>query len=326
MKLLRTLITGALAAATLGSGAALAQPAAAFPERSVRIIVPFTPGGGNDVLARIVGAKLTERWKYPVLVENRPGAAGNIGTDYVAKSPPDGYTILVGANQLAMIPFLYPKLPFDVQKDLKPIIQLANTPMMFAVNNGLPVHSVKEFVAYAKANEGKLAFSTPGNGTPQHLATEMFMNLTGVKMLHVPYKGAVPAWAAVISNEVGVQFGALNSALGLAKAGKVRLLGTGSAKRVSILPEVPTVAESVPGYEADIWYGLFAPGGTPDEIVTRLYQETEKVLMTPEVKNLLNGQGFEVNPTSPQVFGNTLRADLERWGKVIKQTGITLQQ
>jgi len=331
MKPVCTHIAGALVAVSLAFGAvgALAQSAnpAAFPEKSVRIIVPFTPGGGNDVLARIIAGKISERWKHPMLVENRPGAGGNIGTELVAKAPPDGYTILMGANQLAMIPYLYAKLPFDVQKDLKPITQLANTPLMFAVHNGLPIQTVKELIAYGKANPGKLAFATPGNGTPQHLGAEMFMSMAGVQMLHVPYKGAVATWAALMTGEVGVHFGALNSAFGLARAGKIRLLGTGSSKRLSMLPDVPTVAEAgVPGYEADIWYGLFTSGGTPDDIVARLREEVVKVLESPDVKNLLNGQGFEVTTSTPQALGNTLRADLERWGKVIRTAGITAQQ
>lgn len=325
---IRTLVAGALAALVipLAAQAQSANPAA-FPEKSVRIIVPFSPGGGNDVLARVIAGNLTERWKHPVLVENRPGAGGNIGTDLVAKAPPDGYTILIGANQLAMIPYLYAKLPFDVQKDLKPITKVANTPLMLAVHNGLPVQTVKELIAYGMANPGKLTFASPGNGSPQHLGGEIFMSMTGVKMLHVTYKGAAPTWLALMTGEVGVHFGALNSAFGLAKAGKIRLIGTGSTSRLSIFPELPTVAEAgVPGYEVDVWYGLFAPGGTPDGIVARLRDEVVKVLETPNVKNLLNGQGFEITTSTSQAFGNTLRADLERWGRVIKSAGITAQQ
>ena len=305
-------------------GAALAQ--SSYPDRPVRIIVPFTPGGGNDVLARVVAAKLTERWKQPVLVENRPGAGGNIGADLVAKAPPDGYTILVGANQLAMVPWFYAKLPFDVQKDFKAITQMASTPMMLAVHNNLPIKSVAELIAYARANPGKLAFATPGNGTPQHLSTEMFMSMTGVNMLHIPYKGAAPGWAALMSGEVGVHFGALNSALGLARAGKIRIIATGSTQRVSMLPEVPTVAEAgVPGYDADVWYALFATGGTPDDIINRFNDGVVKVMEMPEVRSLLNGQGFEVATNTPQAMTATLKRDLERWGKVIKAAGIAPQ-
>jgi len=305
-------------------GAALAQTD--YPNKPVRIIVPFTPGGGNDVLARIIGAKLTERWSQPVIVENKPGAGGNIGVEFAARAAPDGYTWVIGANQLAMVPWLYPKLPFDVVKDLQPLSLVATTPMVVAVHTGLPIRTVKELIDYTRANSGKLAYGTPGNGSPHHLATEMFLGSTGLTMIHVPYKGAAPIWAALISGEIGVHFGALNSASALAQAGKIRLIAAGTAKRIASMPDLPTVAESgVPDYEAVIWYALFASGGTPEDIANRIHAEIVRVLEQPDVRNRLNGQGFEVGTLPPQALGALLRRDLERWGKVIRTANIKIQ-
>ena len=314
------LLAACLALALLGANTAvLAQ---AYPNKPIRIIVPFTPGGGNDVYARTVGQKLSERLGQPVIVENKPGAGGNIGNEYVARSAPDGYTLLLSQNGLTMAPSLSKSLPFDVMKDLAPIGIGVNLPMGLAVSNSLPVKSVPELIAYAKANPGKLHYATPGIGTPHHLSTEMFLSMTGTKMEQVPYKGAAGMIPALMTGEVQVLFGALNSMFPHIQSGKIRGLALGDRQRNPILKDLPTVAESVPGYESVFWFGLMAPGGTPEAILNKLSEEQRVIVNLPDVRERLAKVGFEPNATTPNETRRIFAEELEKWAKVVKDAGI----
>jgi tripartite-type tricarboxylate transporter receptor subunit TctC len=313
---LRRLLAVVLLASSAG---ALAQP---YPNKPIRIIVPFTPGGGNDVYARTVGQKLSERLGQPVIVENKPGAGGNIGAEFVARSAPDGYTLLLAQNGLTMAPFLSKSLPFDVMKDLAPIGIGVNLPMGLAVANTVPAKSVPELIAYAKANPGKMLYATPGIGTPHHLSTEMFLSMTGTTMVQVPYKGAAGMLPALMTGEVQVLFGALNSMLPHMQSGKIRGLALGDRQRNAILKDLPTVAESVPGYESVFWFGLMAPGGTPEAILNKLSEEQRVIVNLPEVKDRLAQVGFEPNATTPNETRRIFREELEKWGKVVRDAGI----
>lgn len=315
IKFLLTAFTLALT----GTTAALAQ---GYPNRVIRIIVPFTPGGGNDVFARIVGQKLQERLGQPVIVENKPGAGGNIGIDAVAKSAPDGYTLLLANNGFTTAPFLTKNLPFDVMKDLSPIGIGVSIPMALAVSNTIPVKTVPELVSYAKANPGKLSYATPGLGTPHHLSMELFMSMTGTQFVQIPYKGAATMLTDLISGEVQVLNGALNSMLPHAQSGRIRILALGTRQRNLILKDVPTVSESVPGYEVGIWYGLMAPAGTPEDILAKLSREQQAIVNLPDVRERLAAQGFESFATSPATMRTSMKSEMEKWGKVIKDAGI----
>lgn len=312
-------LLAALTLALSGTTAALAQ---GYPNRVIRIIVPFTPGGGNDVFARIVGQKLQERLGQPVIVENKPGAGGNIGIDAVAKSAPDGYTLLLANNGFTTAPFLTKNLPFDVMKDLSPIGIGVSIPMALAVANTIPVKTVPELVSYAKANPGKLSYATPGLGTPHHLSMELFMSMTGTQFVQIPYKGAATMLTDLISGEVHVLNGALNSMLPHVQSGRIRIIALGTRHRNSIFKDVPTVAESVPGYEVGIWYGLMAPAGTPEDILAKLSREQQAIVNLPDVRERLAAQGFESFATSPATMRTTMKSEMEKWGKVIKDAGI----
>lgn len=315
-----------LAAAILAlaaQGAAYAQPAG-YPSRPVRIVVPFPPAGANDVLARVIANNLSGRWPQPVVVENKPGASSIIGTEHVVKSAADGYTFVMGANTYAMIPWLFPKLPFDVLRDLAPVVLVATMPLVVAVRPGFPVNTIAELIRYAKANPGKVTYASSGSGSPMHVAAELFNSLTGTEMTHVPYKGGQPSWLAIFSGDVDLQFGTFQPAYGYMKGGKLRLIATGSSQRLSVLPALPTVAEAgVPGYEAGAWLALFAPALVSPDIVNYFWSESKKVLELPEVHGRLTEIGFEVSGASPAALGSLLARDLERWGAVIKARNIS---
>ncbi len=294
-----------------------------FPSRPIRFVVPNPPGGGNDLLAREIGQELTKRLGQPVLVDNRPGAGGNIGAEIVAKAPLDGYTILMAANTFVMNPSMVKQLPFDVQRDFAPVTLAAAIPLALVVHPELPAKNVRELIAYAKANPGKLNYATPGSGTPQHLAVELFKTMTNIDMVHVPFKGAGQMVPEVLAGRVQVLFGAINSLLPHMKTGRLRALAVGSAKRAAVAPEVPTMSEAgVPGYQVDVWFGILAPGGTPSEIVNKLNSEIVAALRTPEVRERLAAQGLETIGSTPEEFAAVIRNDLPRWAKVVKDAGI----
>jgi tripartite-type tricarboxylate transporter receptor subunit TctC len=294
-----------------------------YPNKTIRIIVPLPPGGSNDVLARILGAKMSETFGQPVVVENRPGAAGNIATDYLAKSPADGYTIGIAPNQtVAVNPVLYPKLPFNVIKDLQGVSMLGHVPMVLVVSSKVSATSVAELIAQAKAAPNKLTYASAGSGSPQHMAAEVFKSMTGTNLMQIPYKGSAPALVDVLSGTVDVMFCPLNSALPHIRSGKLRALGTTGTERVALLDGVPTIAETVPNFESDIWIGMVAPAPTPPAVVAKLNAELRRVLALPEVKSKLAEQGIVAASSSAADFTRLIASDQKRWAAVISAAGI----
>ena len=316
------------AAFALAALCAIAAPlvqAQRFPERPIRFIVPFPPGGGNDILARVIAPKMAEFLGQPVIVDNRAGAGGNIGADIAAKSAPDGYTIVIASNQVTMNPALYAKLPFDIEKDFEPIALAASVPMVLVVHPSVAARNVSELIALAKANPGKLNYSTPGTGTPQHIAFEVFNHAAGINITHVPYKGTGPAIADLIGGQVQAAFGTMASLEQQVKAGKLRALAVATPKRSQVMRDVPTVAESgLPGFDVSLWYSILAPAGTPKEIVARISGDIAKTLALPEVRDRLVAQGFDVSYLNPEQMSELMRRDTARWGKSLREIGLKL--
>ena len=299
-----------------------------FPTRPIRLVVPFPPGGGTDVVARAVAPRMSELLGQPVVVDNRAGAGGNIGAELVANAPPDGYTMLMGTvGTHAINPSLYEKMPYDHVKDFVPVVLVAGVPNVLVVNPALPVKSVQELVAYAKANPGKLNFASSGSGTSIHLSGELFKTMTGVQMQHVPYKGSAPALADLAGGQVQLMFDNLPSALALIKGGKLRALAVTSLQRSTALPDVPTVAESaLPGFEASSWFGLLAPAGTPKDAVAKVNGEVAKWLATPEAKEKLAAQGAIVaSGLTPEDFSRHIATETTKWHKVVKESGAKVE-
>jgi tripartite-type tricarboxylate transporter receptor subunit TctC len=303
----------------LAAGLAGAQN---YPTKPVRFIVPITPGGSNDVVARAIAQKLGETWGQPVLVENRPGAGMNLGAEAVAKSPADGYTWLLGANNIFAFNPHMGRVPFDVFKDFTPVTQVANVPFVMVVHPAVPAKTVAEFIAHAKANPGKLNYASSGNGSPQQLAAEMLSRLAGLSMQHVPYKGAVPAITDLLGGRIEVFIGAVNSLLPHVKEGKLRLLAGAGAKRFAAFPELPAIAETVPGFALDVWLGVFMPGNAPRDIVAKVNADIARALNAPDVRASLAAQGIEAATSTPEALATTIRDDHARWGKVIADANI----
>jgi len=302
---------------------ATAASAQTYPTKPIRLVVPFPPGGATDILARDVAQKLTEAWGQQVIVDNRPGAGGNIGSELVAKSAPDGYTLEMGTvGTHAINASLYAKMPYDHVKDFVPVILVAGVPNVLVVNPAVPANSVAELIAYAKANPGKLNFASSGNGTSIHLSGELFKFMAGVQMTHVPYKGSAPALQDLIGGQVQLMFDNLPPSLPQIKAGKLRALAVTSLARAPALPDVPTMAEAgLPGYEASSWFGVLAPAGTPPAIVTKLNAEIAKWLATPEAKEKLSKQGANAAGGTPEDFAKHIAAETAKWAKVVKDSG-----
>jgi tripartite-type tricarboxylate transporter receptor subunit TctC len=310
-----------LAIACLAAVSALAQ-AQGFPDKPVRFIVPLTPGGSPDTVARALGTRLQEAWRQPVVVENRPGANQNLAAEIVAKSAPDGYTWLMTPNNvLVMNPHLG-KTPFDAFADFTPVMQLATIQFLLVVPASLEAKSVQELVALARAKPGTLNYGSSGMGSPQHLGAALMESIAGIKMSHVPYKGAAPALQDLIPGRIQVWVGAANTILPQVKDGKLRLLASAGPRRYATLPDVPTIAESgVPGYSLDVWLGLVMPAKVPADIVSKVNAEVTRVLLS-DLKQTFAAQGIEVMPNSPREFAQIIREDYERWGKVIREQGI----
>jgi tripartite-type tricarboxylate transporter receptor subunit TctC len=297
--------------------------AAQWPDRPITLVVPWAPGGSTDILARSLAEQLTKSLGQTVIVDNRAGASGNIGSNYVAKAKPDGYTLLIGSMSThAMNPALMPSMPFRGVEDFTPIAQMANVINTMVINPAVPATNVKEFVAYAKANPGKLAYASAGPGSTNHLSAVLFEKAAGIQMLHVPYKGGAPAVVDTVANQTQVLFSAGTQTLPHVKAGKLRLLGVTEAKRSPLLPDAPTVAETLPDYALGVWYGAFGPAGMPEALVTRLNDEINKALAQPEVRSRMDAMGVEIVKGTPQQFGAVLRADADRYGKMIRELGI----
>jgi len=302
------------------AAAALAQ---AYPSRPIRFVVPFPPGGGNDVVGRIVAQKLNEAFGVPVVVDNRGGAGGTIGTDVTSKAPPDGYTMLVNNISVAVNATLYPKLPYDTLKDLAPVSLLGRQPNVLVAHPAVPVNSVKDVISLARAKPRQVIYASGGVGTAGHLATELFMLMTKTEMTHVPYKGLGPALLDVMGGRVQLLVSTMASALPQLKSGKLKPLAVTTAKRSTFFPELQTMAEAgVPGYEFSTWYGLLLPGATPKAVVDRLNSATVKILNSASLKDQFAGQGLEASPSSPGEFGAYLRSEVTKWAKVIKTANV----
>jgi tripartite-type tricarboxylate transporter receptor subunit TctC len=303
---------------------ALAQ--ARFPDRPIRFVVPFPPGGGNDILARAIAPKMAEFLGQPVVIDNKAGAGGNIGTDLVAKSPPDGYSIVIASNQITINPWLFSKLPFDIERDFTPIAQAATVPMVLVVHPSVPANNLREFITLVKAQPDKFNHSTPGDGTPQHIAFEVFNHAAGIKVTHVPYKGTGPAIADLLAGQVQAAIGTMASLEQHVKAGKLRALGVTTSKRSPTLPQVPTIAEAgLPGFEVPLWYSILAPANTPKDVVNRLSTDISRALSTPEIRDRLMGQGFEVSYLNADQMSELIKRDMLRWQKSIRDIGLKME-
>ena len=290
-----------------------------YPARPIRLVIPFPPGGGTDTMARSISPKLSEFLGQQIVLENRGGAGANIGAEIAAKSPPDGYTIMLATITNAIGATLYTRLNYDLVRDFAPITQLATTPHILVVHPSVPVKTVKDFTALAKSRPGQLTYSSSGSGSAAHLAGELFASLTGTKMVHVPYKGGGPSMIALVGGEVSVCFATMPSAVGYVRSNRLRGIAVTTDKRSPSMPELPTIAETgIKGYEAGSWYGLSAPAGTSKEIIGRLLAETLKVMALPDVKDRLFNAGFEVVTSNPEQFAAFTKSEIQKWGKLVK--------
>jgi tripartite-type tricarboxylate transporter receptor subunit TctC len=298
------------------------QAQSQYPTKTVRLIVPFPPGGGTDTMARLLAPKLAEGIGQQVVIDNRGGAGATIGTELAAKAPPDGYTLFLMTITNAVGMSLYPNLKFDLVRDFAPVTKLATTPHVLVVHPSVPAKTVKELIVLAKARPGSLAYSSSGTGTVSHLAGEYFGYLTGTQMLHVPYKGGGPSVSALISGEVSVGFATMPSVISFIKSGRLRGIAMTTAQRSPALPDLPTVGDAgIANYDVGSWYGLSVPAGTPKEIIARLHDATLKLLVLPDVKERLAASGFDVLVSTPEQYGEFVRTEVERWAKVVKASG-----
>ncbi len=313
-----------IAACAVYAGGALAQ---AYPNKPIKMIVGFPPGGGTDVVARVISAKVQEWWGQPVTVENRPGATGTIGADAVAKSPPDGYTLIMGhVNSTGLAPNLFPKLPYDPIKDFAAVSYVGYVPNVLAVHPSVGVKSVKELIALLKANPGKYNYASSGNGSTQHIAGEVFKQLTGTSIVHVPYKGSGDAIKDLLAGVVAMNFDTMPPVMPHIQAGKLRGLAISTPRRLAQLPDVPTFAEEgITGFDVTNWYGVMAPGGTPREIVAKLNADINKAMQLPEVRTRLEGVGTQLREMSVAEFEAFMKAEVAKYAKIIKDTGVRIE-
>lgn len=309
-----------LVLAAVGAQCAFAQN---YPARPIRLVVASSPGGASDILARMLAQKLTEEFKEQIVVDNRGGASGILGTDIVAKATPDGYTLLIIQPSLTINPNVFKKLPYDVMRDFAPISLVVDAAQMLSATSALPAKSAKDLIALAKAKPGQLTFGSPGFGTSPHLTAELFKHKAGVDMQQVIFKGSGPAYVSLISGEISAMFATALSGIPHIKSGRIRPLGVTTLKRLQILPDVPTIAETgLPGFKTSQWFGFLAPAGTPRPIIDRIHQALSRAASSPEVKSRLEAQGVEVVSTSPKGFANVIREELAQWASVVKAAGI----
>ena len=321
--LLKQLLIGAtLACALVTTG--FAQQ---YPNKTVKIVVPYPPGGFNDTLARISSDKLSKIWNQSVVVENKPGGNTTIGNSYVAKSPADGYTILITPLPFSALPGLYGnKLPYDALKDFRALVWAGSTQNALVTRKGLNIKSAKELVEYARANPGKLNYGSTGSGSSNHLSMELLMNMTGVKLTHVPYKGSAPAVAALMAGEIDVLFDNVPNVIQQVRAGTVMAIGVSGVKRTALLPDTPTVAESgIPGFEVNVWFGMQVPAATPSAIVKQVNAELVKIFREPDVTKRFNDQGVEVVASTPEEFAKLIQSEVAKWSKLIKEANIRIE-
>ncbi|MET0962978.1 MAG: tripartite tricarboxylate transporter substrate binding protein [Noviherbaspirillum sp.] len=316
----------AIAAAFCAAQPALAQTATAYPNKPIHIVVTFTSGGAPDILARLIGEKLSAAWGQSVIVDNKPGAGGNIGSDFVAKAAPDGYNVVVGTVGTHSINgALYQNMPYDMVKDFTPITLLASTPNMLVINNDVPARNLKEFIALGK-KDGKMTFASSGSGTSIHVSGELFKTMTGIDMQHIPYKGRASAIPDLLGGRVTMMFDNMPSSLPLVREGKLRALGVTSAKRSAAAPDIPTLAESgLPGFEAVSWFALFAPANTPRPIVDKLQAEVSKILKSPDISKRLLDLGLEPAGGTPEELAAYQKSEIAKWSKVVKDSGAKVE-
>ena len=312
-----------LVALTGATGVAAA--AVAYPARSIRIVVASAPGSGPDIVTRLIGRKLAETWQQQIIADNRTGAGGNVGAEIVAHAVPDGYTLLMATASQPIGAALYAKLNYDLTRDFVPVSLVASTPFVLVVNPAVPANSVVELIALAKAKPGFLRYGSGGSGTPPHLCAEILKSSAGLDIVHVPYKGVTPALTDLLGGQVQFVFSVVPSALPLIQTNKLRALGVTSAKRTSLAPELPTIAESLPGFEVIGWYGLLAPTGTPADVVARLNAAVIAALKNPELRERFVALGADPLGTTPQVFAEFIRAELSKWGKAVKDSGARVE-
>lgn len=320
--LARLAVVASCAAAWIAGTEARAQPATQYPTKAIRIVVPFPAGGTSDILSRAIGQKLTEEWKQPVVVDNRPGASANIGAEIVVKSPPDGYTLLCASTIHTINPSLYRKLAYDPIKDFTPITLIATTSQVLAVHPSLPVKTVKELIAYARKRPGQVNYSSAGNGSQPHLTAELFKTRTGIDIVHVPYKGAPPAMNDLLAGHVALSFATSPSAVPHVKSGKLRALAVSTIRRVSALPDVPTIDESgVPGFEASGANGLVGPAGMPAAVVDKLNAAVVRIVKEPAMSRFLSEQGADPYTTTSAEYAAYIKSEVAKWAKAVKDSG-----
>ncbi|MGZ8228712.1 MAG: tripartite tricarboxylate transporter substrate binding protein [Burkholderiales bacterium] len=307
--------------AALAATGAIAQ--ATYPNKPVRIVVPSSAGGGTDIIARIAAPRLSPSLGQQVVIDNRPGAGTMIGGEIVAKAPPDGYTLLMCVSTLATNPVIYRKVPYNAVTDFAPVTLVLTASNILVIHPSLPPRTVKELIAFAKARPGQLNFASAGLGTGPHLSMELFLSMTGLKMVHIPYKGSAPAMVDLVSGQVGVMAATALTSIPHIRVGRLRALGVTGARRTAAAPDVPTIAEAgVPGYEAVQWYGMVAPANTPQDIITRLNREMVSILQVPDVKEKFAADGGDAVGNSPEEFGRYIKSETEKWQKVAKAAGI----
>src|SRR5688572_9836572 len=316
-----------LALAFFSALSVCAANAADYPVKTVRMVVPFAAGGSTDLLARNVAQRLNETWKQPVVVDNRAGGGGIVGSEHVVKSPGDGYTLLLGTvTTHAVAATLYSKLPYDIQRDFVAITEIATIPQLLSVHPSLPARSLKDLVALARARPGQLNYGTAGSGSASHMAMELFQSVAKIKMVHVPYKGTGPAMTELLGGHLSLMFDVIMTSLPHVQSGKLRTLASSGLQRSPIAPDIPTIAESgYPGYEAMVWFGLFAPAGTPAEVARKVSEDTARVLNSPKMREILASQGLETVASSPADFATRVASEIAKWRKVIQEAGIKLE-
>ena len=316
-------------ALTVALSATLPSPAQAqtYPDRAVKIVVPYPPGGFNDTLARISSEKLSKLWEQSVVVENKPGGNTTIGNSFVAKSPADGYTMLISPLPFSVLPALYgDKLPYDSVKDFQPLILAGSAQNILAVRKNLPIKTIKELIEYAKKNPGKLNYGSTGSGSSNHLSMELFMGMTGTKLVHIPYKGSAPAVAALMGGDTDLMFDNIPNIMAQIKAGSLKPIAVTGLKRSPLFPDVPTIAEAgVPGYEVNVWFGIQMPAGTPQAIVNQANQQIAAIYRTEEVTKRFNDQGVEVVASTPEEFSQLIKSEIAKWGKVVKDANVKIE-